>query len=47
MAEFEAPSFDAFMAMSTSPEMQEIEPLMTGYHDFVDHGKREIYKGEA
>jgi hypothetical protein len=47
VAEFEVESFDKFMAMSTSPEMKEIEPLMKGYHDYVDHGRREIYKIEA
>jgi hypothetical protein len=46
VAEFEVESFDKFMAMSTSPEMKEIEPLMKGYHDYVDHGRREIYKIE-
>ncbi len=28
-------------------DMKEIENLMKGYHDLVDHGKREIYKIEA
>jgi len=35
------------MAMDSSPEMKEIEPLMKGYHDLVDHGRREIYKIEG
>ena len=47
VAEFEVESFDKFMAMQNAPEMKEIEPLMKGYHDLVDHGKREIYKIEA
>jgi hypothetical protein len=47
VAEFEVESFDKFMAMDSSPEMKEIEPLMKGYHDLVDHGRREIYKIEA
>ena len=46
VAEFEVESFDKFMDMSRSPEMKEIEPLMKGYHDHVDHGRREIYKLE-
>ena len=46
VAEFEVESFDKFMEMSRSPEMKEIEPLMKGYHDNVDHGRREIYKLE-
>ena len=25
----------------------EIEPLMKGYHDYVDYGRREIYTIEA
>jgi hypothetical protein len=47
VAEFEVPSLDAFMAMDSSPDMKDIEPLMKGYHDLVDHGKREIYKVEV
>jgi hypothetical protein len=47
VAEFEVESFDKFMAMQSAPEMKDLEPLMKGYHDLVDHGKREIYKIEA
>ena len=47
VAEFEVESIDKFMAMDNSPEMKELEPLMKGYHDLVDHGRREIYKIEA
>ena len=47
VAEFEVESFDKFMAMDSSPEMKEIEPLMKGYHELVDHGRREIYKIEG
>lgn len=33
--------------MQSAPEdMKEFERIMTGYHDLVDHGKREIYKIE-
>ena len=46
VAEFEVDSLDRFMAMDSSPEMKEIEPLMKGYHDLVDRGRREIYKIE-
>ena len=28
-------------------DMKEFEKLMQGYHDLVDHGKREIYKIEG
>jgi hypothetical protein len=27
--------------------MKKFEKIMEGYHDLVDHGKREIYKIEA
>ena len=47
VAEFEVDSIDKFMAMDNSPEMKELEPLMKGYHDLVDHGRREVYKIEA
>jgi hypothetical protein len=47
VAEFEVESLEKFMAMDSSPEMREIEPLMKGYHDLVDYGRREIYKVEA
>ena len=47
VAEFEVESLDKFMSMDSSPEMKELEPLMKGYHDLVDHGRREIYKIEA
>ena len=47
VAEFEVPSLDQFMAMDNNhPAMKEMEPLMKGYHDNVDHGRREIYKVE-
>ena len=38
---------EKFVAMDSLPEMREIEPLMKGYHDLVDHGRREIYRVEA
>ena len=47
VAEFDVESMDRFMAMDSSPEMKELEPLMKGYHDLVDHGRREIYKVEG
>src|SRR6185436_5220632 len=47
VAEIEVESLDKFMSMDSSPEMKELEPLMKGYHDFVDHGRREIYKVEG
>jgi hypothetical protein len=47
VAEFEVESMDKFMAMDSSPEMQEIGAVMQGYHDLVDQGRREIYKVEG
>jgi hypothetical protein len=52
VAEMEVPSLDAFEKMMASPggsaeDMKEFEKIMQGYHDLVDHGKREVYKIEA
>lgn len=47
VAEFEVESLDAFMAMDSSPEMKELEPIMKGYHELVEQGRREIYKVEG
>lgn len=51
VSEMEVPSLKAFEDMMASPQgssedMKEFEKIMTGYHDLVDHGKREIYKIE-
>lgn len=47
VAEWEVESMDKFMAMDSSPDMQEMGELMKGYHDLVDEGRREIYKVEG
>ena len=52
VAEMEVESLDAFEKMNSSPgaspeDMKEFEKIMTGYHDLVDHGKREVYKIES
>ena len=51
VAEVEVPSLKAFedtMVNPTDPEaMKEFEPIMTGYHDLVEHGRREVYKLEG
>lgn len=53
VAEMEVPTLQAFEEMmSSTPEgpaedLKEFEQAMSGYHEFVDHGKREIYKVEA
>lgn len=49
--EFEMPSLQAFDDMMAGKGMseadgQEFEKIMKGYHDLVDHGRREIYKIE-
>jgi len=52
VSEMEVPSLQAFEEMmqgqgQSEADMQEFENLMKGYHDYVDHGRREIYKIEA
>jgi hypothetical protein len=49
VAEMEVPDLAAFeKMMAASPEeMKPFEEIMKGYHDLVDHGKREIYKVEG
>jgi hypothetical protein len=50
VSEMEVASLQAFEDMEKmqgSPEdMKEFERIMSGYHDLVDHGKREIYRVE-
>ena len=52
VSEFEVESLDAFEKMMQpdgmdEAAMKEMESLMKGYHDLVDHGRREIYKIEG
>lgn len=52
VTEYEVPSMQAFEAMMAgegmTPELgKQFETIMTGYHDLVEHGRREIYKIEA
>jgi hypothetical protein len=52
VAEMEVPDLGAFEKMMSNPQgssddMKQMEELMKGYHDLVDHGKREIYKIEG
>src|SRR4029079_2579130 len=52
VAEMEVPSLQAFEDMMKNPpgspeDMKQVEELMKGYHDLVDHGSREIYKIEG
>jgi hypothetical protein len=52
VAEFEAPSLGAFEQMMAgqgpgADQMKEMDNVMKGYHELVDHGRREIYKVEG
>ena len=52
VSEMEVPNLETFEKMMSSPQgsaedMKALEKLMEGYHDLVDHGKREIFKIEG
>lgn len=52
VAEMEVPDLQTFERIMSSPqgsteEMKQFEEIMQGYHDLVDHGKREIYRIEG
>src|SRR5436190_8703252 len=52
VSEFEVPSMQAFEQMmqgegQDAASMKEMEKIMHGYHDFVEYGRREIYKIEG
>ena len=52
VAEMEVPDMQALEQMMSAPQgsaedMKQFEEIMKGYHDLVDHGKREIYKIEG
>jgi hypothetical protein len=50
VSEMEVPSMDSFMSMMQNQnpdDMKEFEAIMKGYHDLVDHGRREIYNIEG
>ncbi|MEP6620866.1 MAG: hypothetical protein ABJE47_16195 [bacterium] len=52
VAEMEVPDLDTFAKMMSTPQgsaedQKKMEEIMTGYHDLVDRGKREIYKIES
>ncbi|MEP7002062.1 MAG: hypothetical protein ABI969_16355 [bacterium] len=51
VSEMEVPTLQAFedmmaMPQGTADDAKQFEEVMKGYHDLVDHGKREIYKIE-
>jgi len=44
VSEIEVETLEAWTEMSNkSQEVKELKELMKGYHDLVDHGRREIY----
>ena len=52
VAEFEVETIADFEKMMATPQgsaedLKQYEEIMKGYHDLVDHGKREIYKIEG
>src|SRR3982751_7137808 len=53
VSEMEVPDLNAFEQMMASlpqgatEDMKKMDEAMKGYHDLVDHGKREIYRLEA
>jgi hypothetical protein len=52
VSEMEVADLQSFEKMMSSPQgsaedLKQFEELMKGYHDLVDHGKREIYKLEG
>jgi hypothetical protein len=52
VSEMEVADLGTFEKMMSNPQgspedMKKFEEIMTGYHDLVDHGKREIYKIEG
>jgi hypothetical protein len=48
VTEFEVETVDAFMKMDmNAPGMKDMMEVMKDYHDFVDHGRREIYTIEG
>jgi hypothetical protein len=44
---FEKMMSGAFPAGVDEKEMKKFDEIMKGYHDLVDHGKREIYRVET
>jgi hypothetical protein len=48
VSEMEVKSLEEYAEMSNkSMEMKEFQEAMKGYHDLVDHGRREIYTIET
>ena len=48
VSEMEVESMESFMAMMQDPsDAKEFDAIMKGYHDLVEHGRREIYTIEG
>lgn len=52
VSEYEVESLQAFEEMmkgggASEADMKQMEKIMAGYHDLVDHGRREIFKIEG
>jgi len=52
VSEMEVPDLQSFERMMSNPQgspddLKKFDEIMKGYHDLVDHGKREIYKIEG
>ena len=52
VSEMEVPNLQAFEDMMSNPQgsaedMKQFEEIMKGYHELIDHGRREIYKIEG
>lgn len=51
VSEMEVPDLQAFEQMmssqSSAEDMKQLEEIMKGYHDLVEHGRREIYRIEG
>src|SRR5437879_2618166 len=48
VSEMEVPNLAEYVEMSRkSMEIKEFQEAMKGYHDLIDHGRREIYQIET
>jgi len=48
VSEMEVDSLEEYKALEHDPELApEVGKIMEGYHDFIDHGRREIYTVEG
>lgn len=48
VAEMEVPDLDAYFEMTQNTSgSEEMDEIMAGYHDLIEHGRREIYTIEG